>query len=136
MFFGTGEKGSRPEGVGNQSTFEGAVTKWARTLRLPRTAAAGRRTKTRAHTTTRAAAIVFFSGFLMRQYLLTKYVTGFCSMAVLYTRYPSWGTNSPPQFSRATWYRYACRLPSPTVRETWRSSLITINTECVRWFFV
>ena len=32
---------------GNQSTFEGAVTEWAKTLRLSRTAAAGRHTKAR-----------------------------------------------------------------------------------------
>ena len=47
LFFGTGEKGNRLEGSGNQSTFEGVVTECAKTLRLPRTAAAGRYTKTR-----------------------------------------------------------------------------------------
>ena len=40
FFFGTGEKGNRLEESGNQSTSEAAVTEWAKTLRLPRTAAA------------------------------------------------------------------------------------------------
>ena len=44
---GTREKGNRLEGSGNQSMFEGAVTEWAKTLRLPRTAAAGRHMKAR-----------------------------------------------------------------------------------------
>ena len=34
---------------------------------------------------TRAAAIVFFSGFLLRQYVSTTYVTGYCCVSVLYT---------------------------------------------------
>ena len=45
--FETGEKGNRLEGSGNHSTFEGAVTKWAKTFRLPRTAAAVQHPKTR-----------------------------------------------------------------------------------------
>ena len=72
MFFGTGERGNRLEGSGNQNTFEGAVTAWAKTLRLRRTVAAGRHTKTRdrgAHTITTADVIILFSGFLMRQCL-------------------------------------------------------------------
>ena len=44
LLFGTGEKGNRLEGSGNQSTFEGAVTEWTKTLKLPTTAAAGRHT--------------------------------------------------------------------------------------------
>ena len=47
LLFGTGEKGNRLEGSGNQSMFEGAVTEWAKALRLPWTAAAGRHTETR-----------------------------------------------------------------------------------------
>ena len=47
LFFGTGEKGNQPERSGNQSTFERAVTEWAKKLRSRRTAAAGRHTKTR-----------------------------------------------------------------------------------------
>ena len=51
MFFGTGEKGNRLEGSGNQITFEGAVTEWAKTLQLwlprIRVAAARRHTKAR-----------------------------------------------------------------------------------------
>ena len=47
LFLGTGEKGNRLEVSGDQSTFEGAVTEWAKTLRLLRAAAAGRHTKTR-----------------------------------------------------------------------------------------
>ena len=38
------KKGKRLEGSGNQSTFEAAVTKWAKALRLPLTAAARRHT--------------------------------------------------------------------------------------------
>ena len=44
---GAGEKGNRLEGSENQSTFEGAVTEWAKTVMLPRTAAAGRHRNTR-----------------------------------------------------------------------------------------
>ena len=44
---GTGEKGNRQEGNGNQSTFEEVMTEWAKAFRLPRTAALGRHMKTR-----------------------------------------------------------------------------------------
>ena len=88
LVFGTGKKGNRLERSGNQITFEGAVTEWAKVLRLPWTATAGRHTRkpaTGAHTITKSPVIVLFSGLLMKQYLLTTYVTGFCSVAVLYT---------------------------------------------------
>ena len=65
LLFGTGEKGNRLEGSGNQSTFEGAVTEWTKTLKLPTTAAAGRHTKapTGSYTITRAAVVVFLLDF-------------------------------------------------------------------------
>ena len=76
MFFGTGEKGNRLEGSGNQSTFGGAVTEWVKTLRLPRTAVAGRHTKARdriAHHNESCCHRFFFwifdEAFLMRQYI-------------------------------------------------------------------
>ena len=99
LFFATGEKGNRLEGSRNQSTFEGAVTEWAWALRLPRTAAAERHTKTRDRRAHHHESKIhrIFSGFLMRQYLLPTYVIGYCSLAVLYTWYPSWGT--PPRNS-------------------------------------
>ena len=68
LFFGTGEKGNRLEGSGNQSTFEGAVTESAKTLRFPRAAAVGWHTKTRdrrAHHYESSCHSI--SGFLMRQ---------------------------------------------------------------------
>ena len=70
--FGTGEKENRLEGNGNQSTFEGAVTEWAKALRLPRTAAAGRSTKTRDRCANQheSSCHPVLSGFLMMQYLL------------------------------------------------------------------
>ena len=71
-FFGTEEKGNRLEGSGNQSTFEGVVTEWAKALRLPWTAAAGRHTETRdrrAHHHERESSChrFFFCVFLRRQ---------------------------------------------------------------------
>ena len=64
------------------------MTEWDKALRLPWTAAAGRHTEThdrRAHHH-ESSCHGIFSGFLMRQYLLTTDVTGFCSsVAVLYT---------------------------------------------------
>ena len=80
------------------------------TMHLSRTAAAGRHTKTRgAHPITRAAVIVFFSGFLMRQYIFD--VTGFCSMAVSYTLHGA----RPPAILRNV---VALCVLSQTVRET------------------
>ena len=83
-FFGPGEKGTDWKGAA--TTFERAVTGWARALRLPWTAAAGntRRHVTGAHTITGAAVIVFLSRLFHEQFLLTTYVTRFWSVAVLY----------------------------------------------------
>ena len=66
VVFVTGEKGNRLEGNENQSTFEGAVTEWVETLRLPRTSAAGRHTKTReriAHHHESSCHRIFFLDF-------------------------------------------------------------------------
>ena len=102
--FGTGEKRNRLEGSGNQSTFEGAVTEWTKTLRLRRTAAAGRHTKTRdrrAHHHESSCHRIF-SGFLMRQYLLDYiyicYWIVLCGCVV----YPSWGT-TPRNYQGRAW---------------------------------
>ena len=72
LFFRTGKKGNRLEGSENQSTLEGQATEWPKTLRLPRTPAAGRHTKTRdrrAHHHESGCHRMFF-GFLMRQHLI------------------------------------------------------------------
>ena len=73
-------------------------TEWAKTLRLPWTKAARRYTETRDRRAHHHESKIhrIFSGFLMRQYLLPTYVIGYCSLAVLYTWYPSWGTPPPP----------------------------------------
>ena len=89
MCFRTEEKGNPLEGRGNQSTFEGAVTEWANTLRLTRTGAAGRHTKTRdrrAYHHESSCHRFFFLDFDDALAFFTTYVTGFCR------GYPSWGT--------------------------------------------
>ena len=70
--FWDGREGEPTEGSGNQSTFEGVVTEWAKALRLPWTAAAGRHTETRdrrAHHHERESSChrFFFCVFLRRQ---------------------------------------------------------------------
>ena len=97
---GTGVKGNRLEGSGNQSTFEGAVTEWAKILRLPRTAAAGRHTKTRDrrahHHESSCHRILFWIFDAVPFWLHTSldFVAWLCCI-------PFKG-NDPPQFS-GTW---------------------------------
>ena len=110
---GTGEKRNRLEESGTRVQSR-ERTEWAKVLRLPWTTAAGRHTEThdqRAHHH-EGSCYSIFSGFLMRQYLLTTYVTGFCSVAVLYTLYGERPRNSQGRGS-------AVCVPPQTVRQTW-----------------
>ena len=91
------------------------MTEWAKALRLPWAAAAGRHTETRdrrAHHHESSYHRIFL-WILTRQYLLTTYIRHWiCSVAVLYTLHGE----RPPAISRDV---AALCVLSHTVRETW-----------------
>ena len=121
LFWGTGEKGNRLKGSANQSTFEGAVAEWAKTLRSPRTSAARQHTKNRdrrAHHHESSCRSTFFLGFCWGSTFLTTSVTGFCIVAVLYTLH---GERPTAVLRNVVALCVLCQA----VRETWWSSLIT-----------
>ena len=103
--------GNRLKGSGNQSTFEGAVTEWAK---LSWTATSGRYTDTRdrrAHYHESRCHRTFFRIF-DETAVPVDYIRGFCSVAVLYALH---GERPPAILRDAV---ALCQL-SQIIRETW-----------------